>query len=198
MFSCQENTLALYVKGFETGSGPFMQTQSSQHGRAQEIAGHIAAAIATGNHLAGKFLPTRRQLAEQYKASVKTIQIAIAALVEDGLVDCRHGGKTRVVESPANRHRLAVVFPHCSMAGRHGRISIKLCMKTPPPTGIYKVASPRRLSVPSQGCYQPRLWQPGIVHGLAFRAIAHLGLFLWPTATEPRWLGWRTDDRHRW
>lgn len=78
--------------------------------RAAAIRRRLAAGIADGAWPPGARLPSRQTLARELRASVRTVQAALAALAADGLVAASPGAGTRVVADPANRRRLGVVF----------------------------------------------------------------------------------------
>lgn len=70
----------------------------------EELRGEIAE-----NRLrAGDHLPTENMLAERYGVNRHTARQAIAALVEDGLVESRRGSGTFVTSEPARLHQIGL------------------------------------------------------------------------------------------
>jgi hypothetical protein len=78
--------------------------------RAERMATLLAAAIADGRLPPGRRMPSRRSLAAEHRASVRTVQEALARLADEGLVETRQGAGSRIAAAPANRHRLGLVF----------------------------------------------------------------------------------------
>ena len=78
--------------------------------RAERLAALLAAAIADGRLAAGSPLPSRRALAADHRASLRTVQDALARIAEEGLVETRPGRGSRIAAAPPNRHRLGIVF----------------------------------------------------------------------------------------
>lgn len=78
--------------------------------RAEAIAALLAGAIADGRLRPAQRLPSRRALAAEHGAALRTVQAALAALAADGLVETVGGGGTRVAARPPCRERLGVVF----------------------------------------------------------------------------------------
>ncbi|MFM2092203.1 MAG: Periplasmic binding protein and sugar binding domain of LacI family [Planctomycetota bacterium] len=78
--------------------------------RAQRLDALLAAAIADGRLAAGTPLPSRRSLAAAHRASLRTVQEALARLAGEGLVETRSGHGSRIAAAPGNRHRLGIVF----------------------------------------------------------------------------------------
>jgi DNA-binding LacI/PurR family transcriptional regulator len=72
---------------------------SNKTTKAQRLARKLRRAIATGEYQSGAFLPSERDLAEQYETSRKTIGDALTELAEDGLVIRAQGRGTQVAGS---------------------------------------------------------------------------------------------------
>jgi GntR family transcriptional regulator, arabinose operon transcriptional repressor len=73
--------------------------------RFRELAASLRQCIDRGELRVGARLPSEQQLAAGSGVSVNTVRRAIALLVEEGLVDRRHGSGTYVIATTAERRR---------------------------------------------------------------------------------------------
>ena len=62
------------------------------------IHGLLRDRITTGQWPAGSPLPAQRELADEFGVSLMTLRQALQLLIDDGLVDTRHGSGTYVAE----------------------------------------------------------------------------------------------------
>jgi DNA-binding FadR family transcriptional regulator len=67
-----------------------------RHGAAEQVASTIRDAILGGEYVPGDPLPSERILADQFEVNRGTVREALKRLDAWGLVETRHGGKTRV------------------------------------------------------------------------------------------------------
>ncbi|MBN9525493.1 MAG: GntR family transcriptional regulator [Alphaproteobacteria bacterium] len=88
--------------------------------RYRQIAGALAAEIARGLHEPGAALPSEHQLCRLFSVSRVTVRAALQQLVEDGLIERRHGAgsfvRPRVIHKP-----LGGLTDFRAEAERHGR-----------------------------------------------------------------------------
>jgi DNA-binding transcriptional regulator YhcF (GntR family) len=82
---------------------------STKTTKAQRLARKLRRAIATGEYQAGQFLPSERDLAEQYETSRKTIGDALEELATEGMVIRAHGRGTQVTGITASHTEQATV-----------------------------------------------------------------------------------------
>ncbi|WP_260474976.1 winged helix-turn-helix domain-containing protein [Streptomyces sp. WAC 05379] len=77
-----------------------MEAQQAGDGREfQRVADELRARMTDGSYRLGSFLPSQRDLAEEFEVSRDTVQRALRELVDEGWIESRQGSGSRVVET---------------------------------------------------------------------------------------------------
>ena len=93
------------------------------HPKYQEIADRLRTQMASGALVPGQRLPSEPDLAAEYDASRNTVRLAIALLINQGLVVSRQGLGTFVVE-PTRPFTALLSSIHAAPKEKHASMSL--------------------------------------------------------------------------
>lgn len=82
--------------------GPEVEAQQAGDGGGREfqrVADELRARMTDGSYRLGSFLPSQRDLAEEFEVSRDTVQRALRELVDEGWIESRQGSGSRVVKT---------------------------------------------------------------------------------------------------
>jgi GntR family transcriptional regulator len=78
------------------GPGPARPSAAERQPKYLQIHARLHDRISSGQWPVGSSLPSQRELADEFGVSLMTLRQAVALLIDDGLVDTRHGSGTYV------------------------------------------------------------------------------------------------------